>query len=151
MAAPDITIAPWARTYIGIPFLSEGRDHNGSDCYGLLRMVWTEQYGVDMPLLSGRYGNAVDFHETEPLVNELLPLLTGESHMTPQIGDAVVILNGGKPTHLGVYAGAGYILHTTVQTGSVLQRMTDRDLAGRIAGYYGIKTSDTDTSVLSSV
>jgi murein DD-endopeptidase / murein LD-carboxypeptidase len=151
MPVPDITIAPWARIYIGIPFLSGGRSHSSSDCYGLLRMVWTEQYGIDMPLLSGRYGNAVDFRETEPLFSALLPLLAGKPHTVPQTGDAAVILNGGKPTHLGVYAGAGYILHTTVQTGSVLQRMTDRDLAGRIEGYYGIKTPDTDTPVLGTV
>lgn len=144
--------APWVRNYIGIPFISKGRTHEGCDCYGLARLVWTEQYGfVRLPLLDGNYTNALNAGTTRPLFDFYMPLILGKRKDEPDTADAVVILVRGQPTHLAVYAGDGYILHTTVHTGSVLQRLSDRDLAGRIEGFYGVKTSYADTSVLDGI
>lgn len=143
---PD-TIALWAKEYIGIPFLSGGRTRDGCDCYGLVRLVWMEQCGYKMPLLSDMYEDALNMQQTSPLVTSLRPMLAGEKKLTPEPLDLAVILNRGLPTHLAVYAGGGYILHTIRSVGTVLQRISDRDLANRIEGFYGIKTADTDSSV----
>jgi cell wall-associated NlpC family hydrolase len=131
-------VAPWANTYVGIPFLSGGRDRNGADCYGLARLVRAEQFGDRLPLLSDDYADADNFAETEKLLRSQRPLLAGTRTESPEIGDLCVIRFHGLPVHLGIYAGGGWMLHTLKGTGSVLQRISDPQLAGRIEGWYRV-------------
>ena len=131
-------VAPWAKEYVGIPFASGGRDKAGADCYGLVRLVRTEQFGDTLPLLSGDYADAGNFAETEALIRARRPLLAGRRVETPEAGDVCVIKFHGLPVHLGVCAGAGRLLHTLKGTGSVLQRISDPCLTGRIEGWYRV-------------
>ena len=129
-------IAAWAKLYTGIPFVSGGRGRTGADCYGLVRMVQAEQYGKNLPLLSNDYSDADNFAETEKLLRSQKPLLAGKRVESPEIGDVCVLRILALPVHLGLYAGGGYLLHTLKGTGSVLQRMGDPHMAGRVEGWY---------------
>ena len=131
-------IAPWAKEYVGIPFASGGRDRAGADCYGLVRLVRTEQFGGSLPLLSGDYADADNFAETETLMRANRPLLAGRQVEVPETGDVCVLRFHGLPVHLGICAGDGWMLHTLKGTGSVLQRIHDPRLAGRIEGWYRV-------------
>jgi cell wall-associated NlpC family hydrolase len=133
-----IGIAPWANEYVGVPFLSGGRDRSGADCYGLARLILAEQFGKSLPLLSDDYADADNFAETEKLLRSQRPLLAGRMAETPEAGDVCVLKFHGLPVHLGVHAGGGWMLHTLKGTGSVLQRLSDPQLAGRIEGWYRV-------------
>jgi cell wall-associated NlpC family hydrolase len=126
----------WVKNYIGIPFLSNGRTLSGCDCYGLCRLVLEAEYGVILPELSGDYENALCIRETSALFEKNLPVLAAERLEGPEEKALAVITERGYPCHLGIYAGGGYLLHTTAGTGSVAQRITSPGLAGRIEGYY---------------
>lgn len=136
----------WVRQYIGIPFITGGRTHQGCDCYGLFRLIYAEQNNMLLPDLHDLYQNALDTDVTSPIIRRYLPLLTGHRKENPQEKDAVLMLVKGHPTHIAMFVGDNYILHTTEKTGSVLQRLSDPEIQGRIEGYYAIKTADTDTS-----
>ena len=43
----------WLNTYIGIPYVFGGRDHKGVDCYGLIKLLFTEQYDEALPDWAG--------------------------------------------------------------------------------------------------
>jgi cell wall-associated NlpC family hydrolase len=129
----------WVRNYIGIPFVSNGRTLEGCDCYGLVRLVLKEVYGVTPPELSGDYENALNLRETASLFAENRPVLLAERREGPEEGAVAIITERGHPCHLGIYAGDGYLLHTTAKTGSVAQRISSPDLAGRIEGYYRVR------------
>jgi cell wall-associated NlpC family hydrolase len=131
-------IAPWAKEYVGIPFVSGGRDKTGADCYGLARLIRVEQFGDELPLLSGEYTDADNFAETEKLMKSRRPLLAGRRVESPEAGDVCVLKFHGFPTHLGIYAGGGWMLHTLKGAGSVLQRISDPRLAGRVEGWYRV-------------
>jgi cell wall-associated NlpC family hydrolase len=133
-----MSVVSWAKDYIGIPFVSGGRDRAGADCYGLARLVRMEQFGDMPPLLSGDYADANNFTETETLMRAMRPLLAGQPVETPEPGDVCVIRFHGLPVHLGICAGDGWLLHTLKGTGSVLQRTSDPRLAGRIEGWYHV-------------
>jgi cell wall-associated NlpC family hydrolase len=132
------SIAPWVKEYVGIPFVSGGRNRDGADCYGLARLVRTEQFGDNLPLLSGDYTDADNFAETEALMRTQRPLLAGQPVETPEAGDVCVLRFHGLPTHLGICAGGGWLLHTLKGVGSVLQRINDPRLAGRVEGFYRV-------------
>jgi cell wall-associated NlpC family hydrolase len=133
-----MNLAPWAKDYIGIPFVSGGRGRSGADCYGLVRMVRTEQFGDVLPLLSDDYTDADNLAETEKIMRAQRPLLAGLQVACPEAGDVCVIQFHGLPAHVGIYAGGGFLLHTLKGTGSVLQRTGDHHLVGRIEGWYHV-------------
>lgn len=144
-------LAEWAGLYVGIPFKSGGRDKSGLDCYGLLRLVYIEEFNTTLPDLRDLYINALDTNETAPLYKKYAPLLRGDKTACPKSGDAAVMLERGLPTHLGIYAGGGYILHATRHLGTVLQRTTSPDLKGRVEGYYAVKVKDANPSVFRKI
>jgi len=128
----------WVKKYIGIPFVSNGRTTDGCDCYGLVRLVLRNEYGVELPELSDDYTDALNVAETARLFKEQLPALAGEKIAGPQERAVAVITEHGSPAHIGIAAGGGYILHTGIKTGSVCQRETHPGLRGRIEGYYHV-------------
>jgi len=128
----------WVKKYIGIPFVSNGRTLAGCDCYGLVRLVLRNEYGIELPELTDNYADALNVRETARLFAEKRPVLAAEKITGPQEKAVVVITEHGVPAHIGIAAGGGYILHTGIKTGSVCQRETHPGLRGRIEGYYRV-------------
>jgi cell wall-associated NlpC family hydrolase len=126
----------WVKKYIGIPFLSGGRTEEGCDCYGLCRLVLAAEYGVSLPGLPGDYADALRIRETAALFEKNIPVLAAGRLGGPEEGALAVMAERGRPCHLGIYAGGGYILHTKAATGAVCQRLSSPGLAGCIEGYY---------------
>jgi cell wall-associated NlpC family hydrolase len=129
----------WVKKYIGIPFVSNGRDKDGCDCYGLVRLVLLSEYGVTLPELSDDYTDALNLTQTARLFAEHLPALAVEKIPEPEEKAVVIITERGRPVHIGIAAGGGYILHTGVKTGAVCQRAAHPGLRGRIGGYYRVR------------
>lgn len=131
----------WAKNYVGIPFVSGGRDDTGCDCYGLVRLILTEQYGYELPLLIGGYTNALDVAETRRLFTRNVPLLCGEKIENPEEKSVALLNFGGRLCHVGLYAGDGYIIHSRHNVGAVCERIDSPSLAGRVEGWYRVDSS----------
>ena len=129
----------WVKNYIGIPFVSNGRTHEGCDCYGLVRLVLMEVYDVLFPELTTDYKNARNLAETYWLFEEKIPVLCAARIRETEEKALAVILERGRPCHLGIDAGNGFILHTSYKTGSICQRLSHPDLCGRIEGFYRVR------------
>ena len=131
-------IPAWAGRYVGIPFVSGGRDRFGCDCYGLVRLVLAEQFGYDLPLLSLDYRNAAVVAETAPVLRARLPLLAGEQLGSAEPGAVAVMRFRGMPSHVGVFVDDAHILHTLEKIGAHIARAESGMLRGGIEGIYRV-------------
>ena len=127
----------WVQEYIGIPFQSGGRDRRGLDCYGLIRLVLMEQYGCQLPLLDGKYDNALNLYDTSPLFFQQLPILT-EKIAGPQERALALLEMHQLPCHLGLFCGGESIIHSRAGVGVVAERLDSRRLPGKIVGWYRV-------------
>lgn len=128
----------WCKNYIGIPFVSGGRDKSGCDCYGLVRMILREQYCIDLPVLNGDYTNALNIAETKILFCENVPLLCHEKIIKPEEKSVALMKMGGRLCHVGLYAGDNYIIHSRHKVGAVCERLSSPQLAGCVEGWYRV-------------
>jgi len=128
----------WVKKYIGIPFVSNGRTEKGCDCYGLVRLVLRNEYGITLPELSDDYSNACNIQETAELFEKHLPVIAARKIQEPEEGAIVIITEQGRLCHVGMFAGEGFILHTGAKTDCVCQRASHPGLRGRIEGYYNV-------------
>lgn len=61
----------WAAKYIGILFVEHGRTREGCDCWGLLRLVYREEFGIELPGYDERNESIQEMAEIQGLINRL--------------------------------------------------------------------------------
>jgi len=108
--------------YIGIPYVHNGRDNAGVDCYGLVWLVEKEVYNKDLPNL-GLLPNKI----SPDLFTDNLPLVNATEVFTPEDGDIVLLFRHGQPYHVGVYWRAG-ILHAMKKIGVVYENTNSTNI-----------------------
>ena len=128
---------PWVADYIGSPYLEHGRDRAGCDCWGLVRLVLSEQWGKVLPDLGSDYG-AVEASITQRLISQTSALIEAEKVADYQPGDIVVLRVLGVPSHVGVIVGRWHFLHVQRGTDSAISRLDSSANAHRIEGVYRV-------------
>jgi len=129
----------WTDKYIGLPFLHDGRDKNGLDCWGLIQLVYRERLGIELPTYGGIYKDGSP--ETLREIGIVMERERGRwvSVSQPKDYDIVLLKMAGKlPTHVGVVSGK-FFLHIMSGIESVIERMDNLMWARRIAGIYRCK------------
>lgn len=92
----------WVNDYLGIPYADKSSTHKGCDCWGLVRLVFQEQHGVELGNYAKKYMSCLDPDSGNQLIqagilDDWLPV-TG----TPQAFDLLVFRVGGSPWHCGL-------------------------------------------------
>ena len=124
--------------YIKIPYKNKGRDINGCDCWGLIRLIYINEYGITLPILSSNYEEASDAIEVGYTVeNEKLSIRNKQKNI-PEYGDLIIFNINRNPCHIGMYIGKNRVLHILKGTDSVIESLNSFRLKGRIEGYYEV-------------
>jgi len=132
----------WTSRYVGIPFRSHGRDRSGCDCYGLVRLVLREQFGVEVPSYAGDYPDALERAEVAALIaRRQCSFSAGDGGSwraiaAPAPGAAIVLRIAGEPWHVGVVIAERWFLHLRPGTDSCLERYDSIRWRRRIGGFY---------------
>lgn len=129
---------PWVKEYMGIPFRDHGRDRRGLDCFGLLRLVLGEQFGVWLPSYSEVYTTAGERGgaEIERAIRENEPLWDKVPRGKERPGDVVLMRIKGFAMHVGVVVEKGKMLHILEGIDSAVEEYGNILWRKRILGIY---------------
>lgn len=125
-----------AEKYIGIPYLANGRDTKGIDCWGLVRLIYKQEYNIDLPSL------AEDYHmDDNARIEELVNFYKEGWEPTENIsaGDVVVFKVLGADTHVGVAISSTHFIHARSEHDSAIESFSSGRWKTRIVGSYKYK------------
>lgn len=129
----------WSNNYVGLPYLDLGRTRAGVDCWGLVRLIYSDELGIDLPpydTISPQDGPRMrEAVRHEQATGEWSGVPTG--HERPfdvaimwgtwqQDGKTV-----GGDVHVGVFAPHRRILHIEKGIGAVCVPMNNPHIARR--------------------
>jgi len=119
--------------YIGLPYAANGRDEQGIDCWGLVRLFYKQEYNIDLPSYTEDYSGAYD----ERILSIMDAYKPSWSQVdAPQVGSVIVFNILGEPFHVGVYIGEDKFIHARDGMDSVVESVNSPKWAKRIEGYY---------------
>jgi cell wall-associated NlpC family hydrolase len=130
----------WAGRYIGLPFKDHGRDRAGLDCWGLVRLVMSEQFGLALPSLATEYQRTTQVEKISALIEREALKWKSVAAGEEACGDVVVMRVRGKPMHVGFVLGDGQMLHIELGINSVIENYKGLRWAERISGIYRFKS-----------
>ena len=131
----------WANKYVGIPFKANGRNETGLDCWGLVRLVYKNEYGINVPSFADEY----DIKD-ETRISELIAQYR-EGWTTcgaPEPGSVVLFRIFGETQHVGISIDAYHFLHVRENSDTAIEKLNNPKWSKRIVGYYKYTPNKTD-------
>lgn len=126
----------WAGRYIGLPFCDHGRDRSGLDCWGLVRLVMSEQFSIALPSLAHEYEHTLALDDISHVIQRQIPVWQAIDTDQEQCGDVVVLRLHGQPLHVGMVLGDRHMLHVEARIDSAIERYDGARWRDRIFGFY---------------
>jgi len=114
----------WTDAYIGIPFVPDGRDRAGCDCYGLICLVYREQFGIELPSYAGIFQD--QSYESLRRVARFIAAHknTWQQVKSPKPFDMIVLRSGRYLWHVGLSIDRRSMLHIQEGIDSVVEDYT---------------------------
>lgn len=122
-----------ARTWLGVPFLHQGRSRQGVDCGGLLLCVG-EEAGLSL-IHPGTYSMS-------PEPNLVLDAITANCDRIALLeimpGDVLHFSFAGEPRHVGIASDIG-VIHAWAKPKKVVEHRLDEIWLRRLMGTYRVR------------
>lgn len=123
--------------YMKIPFKSHGRDFDGCDCYGLVRLMLEHDYGKKIPDFWD-YSHAHDIKAVADLIMNNKSIVSSKKKDSPDEGDVVVFRHGGVASHIGLYVGNGLVVHMLNGVNANCNKLKAVEKLYKVEGFYEI-------------
>ena len=132
--------------YIGLKYKEKGRDFDGVDCWGLVRLFYKNEYQIDLPSFSSEYTQ----DDTSRIQELIAQYKEGwEKVEQPEEGSIVLFRVLGLEAHVGIIVNNNQFLHVRENQDSVIEPLDGSVWKKRIIGYY--KYSSKKSAVLNAV
>jgi len=122
--------------YIGIPFEDKGRTIDGLDCWGLLWLIFKEQFNIEIPTFLDEYPTATNFPQIGKLIGDNIYTWIEIERDIRKVGDVILLRLFGYPVHVGILVNKQQMIHVFKGTNTCLQRINSIVWKKRIQGIY---------------
>lgn len=125
----NLTDLHWAFRYIGRPWEKGAQGPNSFDCWGFVRHINREHFGVEVPIID------TDADDLRAVIKSM----TGDSERSnwlsvtqPKEGDAVLMAHCKYPSHVGIWldVDGGGVLHCIRGEGVVFSSISSLKICG---------------------
>lgn len=137
----------WTNKYIKVPFKDKGRDENGCDCWGLIRLIYQKEKGICLPNLLG-YRDTLDRAVIADICEKERAEWEEIKKGDEQPFDVVVIKMMGFPMHVGIVYKKGFMLHCLKGVGTVAVNYESRQWVKRVVGFYRHDNNSNKTAAV---
>lgn len=120
--------------YVGIPFADHGRDRRGCDCWGLVRLFYRDEFGIELSDLGPAYRDTTDADGMRRVHSDQLPQWRQVDD--PQPGDVALLAVMGAPVHVGILIDRERMLHAQRGTDAAVERITGPVWKNRLQGIF---------------
>jgi sulfur carrier protein ThiS len=131
--------------YVGIPYAEKGRDITGLDCYGLVRLIYKNEYKIDLPSFTSEY-DADDNNRIQELLAQYKE--GWESVDSPSVGDIVLFRIMGIESHVGLVISPTHFIHVRENQDSAIESLSAHKWSKRIVGFF--KYSEKNVAILNT-
>lgn len=100
----------WSNAYIGIPYVDQGRDMAGVDCWGLARLVYGRELGITLPSYTEGYTTAEEAEEVAKLIASQATVSWGPIDEARPF-DLLLFRQGRHGSHIGIAVTRRLMLH----------------------------------------
>jgi cell wall-associated NlpC family hydrolase len=125
--------------YVGIPFVDHGRNLAGCDCWGLIRLIYKNEFGIDLPDMGPLYNHVSDMSGMANIYVDQLP--KWEKTQAPKTGDVVLLRIQSVPIHVGIVLDGSTMLHVMQGCDAVVENFNTPLWKNRVEGFYRWKKS----------
>lgn len=133
IAVPLSRVPAWINRYVGIPYLLDGTDLSGCDCWTLCDIILKERTNISMPPLK-----AVTSLQWKQIKQEQVPEDWREVNAAEAKELDIITLRYLRemPPHVGVVVAPGWMIHTQEGVNSILDDYTSFVFKNRIESFY---------------
>lgn len=126
--------------FVGMPWADKGRCEDGADCWGLVVIVFAIAAGITLPSYAEFYDSPADREAVSKLIDghhsEWSEIQAGEERPL----DLVLMMEAGRPRHIGIVVTQGFVLHIVPDRESVIEPYTTGKLRHRVSGFFRHKS-----------
>jgi len=98
----------WTNKYIGIPYKEAGDDESGLDCWGLVRLVYRNEFNIELPSLKEIRTSNYDLRPDQ--INSQIEDSWVET-VDPKEGTVILVRVKGLPIHSGLMINSTQFLN----------------------------------------
>ena len=123
----------WSNKYIGIPYKDYGRDETGIDCWGLVCLVYKQEFNIELPTFDSSY-HVDDRKQLHQLIAQ-----HRESWVqldAPKPGCVVLFKILGSESHVGIAISPTQFLHARDGYDTSVESFDNTNWRSRIVGYF---------------
>lgn len=124
-------MAPFDPTpYVGLPYLAGGRDRGGIDCWGLVRIVYAEQLGIDLPAYDTIAAG------DRPRVRAATAQEAASGWAKAVVAQPFDVLTFDRGAHVGIALDRTRMLHAEKGRDACVERWSQPTWLGRLHGIW---------------
>lgn len=125
----------WTNKYINIPFADKGRSEKGCDCWGLARLIYQKELGINLPVLLD-YRDTLDRSTIAGVYEKESENWNIIERGSEKLFDIIVLKMMGFPMHVGIVYRKGFMIHCLKGVGTVVVDYESRQWTKRVVGFY---------------